>query len=393
MKPFIPDRLPIPDIDWEGNAALVGQANRAISGYGGILHTLPNPTLMLSPLTAQEAMLSSKIEGTRATLSEVLQHDAGEPPDSPERKKDIEEIDNYRFALMNARYALNHRPFSLGLLLELHQRLLDSVRGANKNPGKFRVTPNWIGAPGSSMEEAYFVPPPPELVRDYMENFESYYLLDRPDPLVQAAILHAQFEIIHPFDDGNGRLGRMLIPLFFYEKKILFEPMFYLSGFFERNRDIYVERLRAIGNSTPAAWNAWIRFFMTAVIEQSETNTTTIKEIMKLYSALKDETISLTRSQYAVPVLDYIFSKPIFSPADLAKQPGMPTRAQLGHIFNRLKDAGVVTVYRQGAGRRAEKLAFPALINICEGRQALFDPRHEEKSAQSPSPPASPNQG
>lgn len=384
MKPFIPDWLPIAHIDWEGNAALIGQANRALAGYGGILHALQNPALMLSPLTTQEAVLSSKIEGTRATLSEVLQHDAGEPPASPAQSEDIGEIVNYRAALMYARHALNHRPFSLGLLLELHQRLLDSVRGASKNPGKFRNTQNWIGAPGSSIEAAYFVPPPPELIGDYLENFAGYYHSDRPDPVVQLAILHAQFEIIHPFDDGNGRLGRMLIPLFLYEKKILFEPMFYLSGFFERNRDVYVERLRAIGNDTPAAWNEWIRFFMTAIIEQSKDNIATIEAIKDHYKNLKKEIVALTKSQYAVPVLDHIFSMPVFRPADLAKEPGMPTRAQLGHIFDRLKDAGIVTIHTKGSGRRPEKLVFPSLINICEGRPALFDPRNNEKDKPEP---------
>lgn len=374
MEPFIPAQLPIDGIDWEGLVPLIGRGNREIARYDGMLQGIPDPNVMLSPFTSQEAVLSSKIEGTRATLDDVLQHDAGRSPAEKSRQEDIFEIANYRSALQYAQSALKERKFSLGLLKELHQRLLSSVRGKNKQPGKLRTQQNWIGTSGSPIEEAFFIPPPPHLVQDYLDNFIAYYHLDRPDPLVQLAILHAQFEIIHPFDDGNGRLGRMLIPLFLYEKKILSEPMFYLSGYLERNREEYVARLRALGKE-PTAWNAWIQFFLHALIEQANMNTDTTKKILSLYAELKRQVIELTHSQYSVPLLDYMFSKPVFLPADLARQTAMPSRAQLGEYFKKLKQAGIVSVIVEGRGRRPELLALPSLINLCEGRSAFYDPR------------------
>jgi len=380
MKPFIPDLLPLKNLDWKANIALVGRANRAISRYDGLLQGIPDPNIMLAPLTAQEAVLSSKIEGTRATLADILQHDAGHSPKEASTRADIEEISNYRTALQFARNALDDgRKFSLSLLKELHQVLLASGRGKNKNPGKFRTTQNWIGAPGSTMKEAAFVPPEPHVIQDYLDNFERYYHVDESDPdesdpLVQLSILHAQFEIIHPFDDGNGRLGRMLIPLFLYEKKILSAPMFYLSSYLEENRSEYVERLRRIGQE-PAAWNDWVRFFMRAIIEQSEVNNKKINKIKNLYDGLKFEIPDLINSKSAVSILDYMFSVPIFSPADLATLPNMPTRAQLGRFFKILKDSGIVTVLTEGRGRQREVLCFPALVNLCEDRLVFSDPR------------------
>jgi Fic family protein len=379
MEPFIPDHLPIPKLNWEQNAASIGRANRAISRYDGLLQGIPNPNIMLSPLTSQEAVLSSRIEGTRATLGDVLQYDAGHTPTEKERASDVIEIKNYRSALWHAKYSLAHRNFSLNLLKELHQKLLSEGRGKNKNPGRFRTTQNWIGSPGSSIEEAYFIPPPPYILQDYLENFEQYYNSDRPDPVVQLAIIHAQFEIIHPFEDGNGRLGRMLIPLFLYEKKILSEPMFYLSGYLEANRDIYIQHLRSIGNIS-TAWDAWICFFMQAVIEQAEININIVRKIMTLYNDLKNEILKLTHSQYAIPILDCMFSAPIFRPAELAQRERMPSRAQLGNFFKFLKDAGIVTVFTKGRGRTSEVLILPSLINLCEGRQVFSDPRNPSNS-------------
>ena len=374
MKPFMPNFLPLEGINWEGHAQLVGQANRAIARYDGLLQGIPDPVIMLSPLTSQEAVLSSKIEGIRATLGDLLKHDAGDSPKEPSQRQDIVEIENYRLALWYAKNALLQRPFSLSLLKELHQRLLSSVRGKDKNPGKFRTSQNWIGTPGTPIEEAFFVPPAPYVLADLLNNFIEYYRSDRPDPLVQLAILHAQFEIIHPFDDGNGRLGRMIIPLFLFEKKILSEPMFYLSGYLEQNREIYVHRLRKLGTS-PDNWNEWIQFFMQAIVDQAEKNVATIKAIKTLYDDLKREVLDLTHSQYAVPILDYMFSRPVFKPADLAKKDTMPTRASLSALFNKFKEAGIVTVYTVGAGSKSEVLVFPKLFNICEGRKVFEDPR------------------
>lgn len=376
MDPFIPMHLPITGLNWEEISLDAGRANRAIARYDGLLQGIPDAGIMLSPLTTQEAVLSSKIEGTQATLGDVLQHDAGQEQPEESRRADIFEIVNYRAALGYAREALQNRPFSLGLLKELHQRLMAGVRGENKNPGAFRTRQNWIGLPNSPIEEAFFVPPPPHLVQGSMDNLIDYYHFEERDPLTRLAVLHAQFEIIHPFDDGNGRLGRMFIPLFLYEKKVLAEPMFYLSGYLEKHRDDYVQHLRGISDT--GGWQRWILFFLRAVTEQAQANARTVQDILDLYSGWKKEMLESTRSQYAVPILDYMFAFPVFHPAKLAGRPDMPTRAQLSHLFGTLKSQGIVTVLTPGRGRRPEVLMVPALINLCEGRRVFFDPRQKD---------------
>ncbi|MDP6824416.1 MAG: Fic/DOC family N-terminal domain-containing protein, partial [Dehalococcoidia bacterium] len=264
MKPFVPEKLPIRDIDWEPLIPLIGRANRSIALYDGILYGVPNPEVLLSPLTVQEAVLSSRMEGTQATLGEVLRFEAGDEPEQQSRRLDIIEIINYRNALRHAENTLSTRPFNLNLLLELHSMLLDGARGRDKARGQFRTTQNWIGAPGSPIEEADFVPIDPSNVKPSLVSWESYYHEGEPDALVQLAVIHAQFEIIHPFLDGNGRLGRIMVPLFLFERELLSRPMFYLSAYLERHRDEYVDRLRAIGQNMES-WNRWIAFFLGAV--------------------------------------------------------------------------------------------------------------------------------
>ncbi|EPR40475.1 putative Fic/DOC [Desulfovibrio sp. X2] len=370
MRPFIPQRLPITEIEWERLIPSIGKANRALALYDGLLQGIPEPAVLLSPLTTQEAVLSSKIEGTQATLGEVLKFDAGESPKEEERRRDIGEIVNYRRALFYAQSTLADRAFTLSLLKELHAILLDSVRGENKQPGLFRTTQNWIGPSGTPMEQALFVPPEPILLPEYLENWEEYYHRERPDPFVQLAVLHAQFEILHPFNDGNGRLGRMLVPLFLFERKILSSPMFYLSSYLEKHRDRYVAALRQLGVEQ-GAWNAWIEFFLTAISEQAGINTDKVRAIMSLYAELKERVLRLTHSQYAVPLLDRLFARPIFQAAQLATDPAMPSRPMISNLLGKLKQDGILSVLSPGSGRRGETLILSGLVNLCEGK-ALF---------------------
>ncbi len=370
MKPFVPEKLPLKTVEWEPLIPLIGKANRALAYYDGILGVLSNPDVLLSPLTTQEAVLSSKIEGTQATLGEVLRFEAGEAPKEESRRLDIEEIMNYRRAMRLAESELQTRPFSLNLLKKLHGTLLTGVRGRDKAKGQFRTTQNWVGAPGSPIEEASFVPPDPMLLMECLDNWEKYYHLDRPDPLVQLAIVHAQFEIIHPFLDGNGRLGRMIIPLFLYEKRLLSRPTFYISAYLEDHRDEYVERLRLLGVG-PDAWNQWVGFFLTALHEQAQANTAKARQIFDLYERLKSRVIDLTHSQFAVPLLDQMFKQPVFPSNILDDLPGMPTKAAILTLLNKLKKGGVLKVMREGSGRRPQVLALAELINLCEGKDVI----------------------
>jgi len=370
MKPFIPKLLPITGIKWEPLIPLIGRANRSLAHYNGLLQALPNPDVLLAPLTTQEAVLSSRIEGTQATLSEVLKFEAGEEPKVESRRLDIQEILNYRRALRKAETELKRKPFHLNLLLELHDILLNSVRGRDKARGQFRTTQNWIGRPGTPIEKAQFIPPPPLAVPRLIDNWEKYYHAEAPDPLVQLALVHAQFEIIHPFRDGNGRLGRILVPLFLYEKGILSRPMFYLSAYLEEHRDLYINRLGALRN-TPESWNAWIAFFLQALDEEAGNNQHKATRILDLYERLKMEVLGLTRSQFAIPLLDHLFAQPVFQSTDLIGRKGMPSKQMLMSMLEKLKTAGILTVLRKPRGSRPQALAFAELVNLCEGKKAL----------------------
>ena len=370
MKPFVPEELPIKKVEWEALIPLIGTANRSIAQYEGVLYGVPNPEVLLSPLTTQEAVLSSKIEGTQATLREVLKFEAGEEPAEETRRQDIREIINYRRALIAAERELKNRPFNLNLLLRLHQILLEGVRGQNKARGQFRKVQNWIGTPGSPIDKAQFVPPEPLLLNGYLDNWEKYYHADRPDALVQLAVVHAQFEIIHPFVDGNGRLGRILIPLFLFEKKILFRPMFYLSEYLEQHRDEYVARLRNLTEGGEA-WNQWIHFFLRALDDQARKNAAKARAIMDCYAKLKERVLAITRSQFAVPLLDQLFARPIFQSNSLKFSHPQPSRQAVSMYLRKLREAGVLKVIREGGGRRGQVLALAQLVNLCEGKDAI----------------------
>jgi Fic family protein len=249
---------------------------------------MPNPDLLLSPLTTQEAVLSSKIEGTQATFGEVLQFEAGEQPAQESRRLDIQEILNYRTSLQIAEEELRTRPFNLNLLLELHGVLLNSVRGLDKGRGRLRTIQNWIGQPGSPIEKATYIPPEPGRLAALLDNWEKYYHAERPDPLVQLAMVHGQFEIIHPFIDGNGRLGRILIPLFLFEKGLLSRPVFYLSAYLEEHKDEYAASLGALTSKQQShGWNNWVRFFLNAITEQAKNNLDSARKIIDLYERRK----------------------------------------------------------------------------------------------------------
>jgi len=364
MEPYVPEELPLKDLDYGRLLGLVGQANAELARYDGLLQGIVNPAVLLSPLTTQEAVLSSKIEGTQATVDEVLEHEAGIKQEG-EKYKDIQEIINYRTAMMKARDHVAEYPITLSLIREIHKILLDSVRGQDKNPGEFRKEQNWIGTYGTPIEQARFVPPSHFVLSDHLNLFEEYMGSDDADHLLQTAVVHAQFELIHPFKDGNGRIGRILIPLFLYRKKKLSAPMFYLSSYFERNRELYYDKLRRI--SREKDWNGWIEFFLEAVSTQALENSQKVKTIMNLYEEMKESITSLTHSQYAVQVLDAIFDKPLFRTSDFVQRTSIHKATAMG-LLRRLKDAEILREFLPASGRRAAVLFFPELLNIIEGK-------------------------
>lgn len=367
MKPYVPESLPPTNVDYGRLIGFVGRATAAIARYDGMLQSLVNPSILLSPLTTQEAVLSSKIEGTVATLDEVLEHEAGQ--DYNEAKTlDIQEIVNYRTALTLATDTLESRPLGLSLLLQLHKILLNSVRGQNKSPGEFRKDQNWIGPKGCVLENAKFVPPSPLQLLDHLQAWETYLHDDDVDPLIQTAVVHAQFEMIHPFKDGNGRIGRLLIPLFLSQKKVLGTPMFYLSDYLDEYNEEYYTRLQAI--SQQRDWAGWIEFFLTAVTRQASNNLQKVRQTLALYEEMKIKIAEATHSQFSIHLLDAIFNRPIFQASHVVKQTGLPKQT-LMPLLRIMRESSILRVIRESSGRKPAIFAFPKLLNITEGRNVL----------------------
>lgn len=367
MRPYEPRSLPLDCIEWPAHVPLIGRANAALGRYDGMLQSIMNPAVLLSPLTNQEAVLSSRIEGTQASVEEVLEYEADpREPIEPGKRADIQEILNYRQAMRQAVESLKERPLCLSMVKELHATLLDSVRGRNKARGQFRRVQNFIGSPGCTVETATFVPPSVDRLGKAMGNWEKYLHLEEKDRLVQLAVAKAQFELIHPFLDGNGRIGRMLVPLFLFEKGILSSPMFYVSAYFEAHREVYYARLQAVSKEDD--WNGWIQFFLTAIVEQAQANTEKTGAILVLYQRMKAEVPEATRSQYAIQAIDTLFDRPIFTSTDFIARSKIP-KDSAHRILKALKDKGFVRDLRPGKGRRAAVLVFPDLIEITEKRR------------------------
>ena len=367
MKPYIPESLPLTNLDHGRLIRLIGPANAALARYDGLLQSVINPRVMLSPLTTQEAVLSSKIEGTQATVDEVLEYEAGIEFDA-EKVKDIQEVVNYRSALTLAKETLTQRPLNLALLRQMHGTLMSSVRGADKSPGQFRVHQNWIGPSGCTIEQATFVPPAPQQLLDHLEAFERYLAGDDVDPLVQVAVVHAQFELLHPFNDGNGRVGRLLIPLFLFQKRTLASPMFYLSEYLEAHRDQYYAGLRAV--SQQGDWTGWVEFFLSAISEQAQANTVRVRGILELYDRMKIQVSDLLRSQHGLKVLDTLFDRPIFRSNDFVERSGIPRPTALPFL-RKLREAGILHALRDASGNQSALFAFRDLLNCAEGRTVL----------------------
>lgn len=264
-KAYIPNRLP-PDFEW--TTSLVNSLSRADHALGMLAREgsrLLNPHLLMRPFIVREAVLSSKIEGIQATLGDILANDAGIA--IGRNADDLQEVQNYINALDYGITRLQDFPLSLRVIKEIHEKLMSGVRGDHATPGEFRRSQNWIGAPGSTLNNAKYIPPSPEHLMQTLGEFESF-LHDRSlPPLIHIALCHYQFEAIHPFLDGNGRVGRLLITLLLLERKVLPSPLLYISAFFEATRSEYYQYLFEV--SSKGNWREWIAYFLNGVAIQS----------------------------------------------------------------------------------------------------------------------------
>jgi Fic family protein len=354
---FVPDPLP-PRIEF-GDRLIraLSDADRAIGRLAGEGRRLPNPHLLIRPFVRREAVLSSRIEGTQATLGELLAAEAGATVKrSPE---DLREVANYVAALERGVARLKKLPLSLRLVRELHERLMRGVRGDRAYPGEFRRTQNWIGAPGSTLANAIYVPPPVEEMKAALGAWESF-LHDRSQPpLVQIALIHSQFEAIHPFVDGNGRVGRLLITLFLIERGILPTPLLYISAFFEATRHDYYDRL--LGVTQRGDWAAWIEYFLNGVARQGEDALSRAERINQLLARWREKAAG--RSATALRLVDLLAENPFWTVKRAAERLGVAfTTCQRAVVT--LEQAGVLK--RTSAARRDRVYCAQAILNILE---------------------------
>jgi len=286
---FVPAPLP-PDLDYSKDLVLaLSRADAALSELSVAGEQLPNPHLLVAPFLRQEAVLSSRIEGTRTTLSELLMDEVAVVPPGRD-PADLREVRNYIDALEYGLERLHDLPLSLRFVRELHERLMRGVRGAHMTPGEFRRSQNWIGPPGSTLATATYVPPPVDEMMAALAAWE-LFLQDRtslPD-LVQCALMHEQFEAIHPFLDGNGRVGRLLITLFLTERRRLTQPLLYLSAYIEAHRTEYYAALLRV--RTDADWHGWLLFFLTGVQATAERATGQARQLMRIREEYRQKVI------------------------------------------------------------------------------------------------------
>jgi Fic family protein len=346
---FVPQPLP-PDLIW--SAELIGvlsAADRALGRLAGVGQMLANPYLLINPFMRREAVLSSRIEGTQASLSDLFFFEAA--PSTQPAVADVREVANYVQALEHGLQRQRELPVSLRLLCEMHALLMAGVHGSHLTPGEFRRDQNWIGSLGCTVHDATYVPPPPMHLTDALDAFEKYlHLPSNLPPLVRLAAIHYQFEAIHPFRDGNGRIGRLLITLLLCVEGLLPAPLLYLSAYFERHRQQYYEHLLAV--SQAGRWSGWVTFFLRGVAEQAADAVERSNRLFKLRDELHHRCHAARSSALLLKLVDDLFTHPATTVARTAKLLGVTPRAAQNNI-DRLLDLGVL---REVTGNRRNRL-------------------------------------
>ena len=308
---FVPGPLP-PDLEWPpGLIALLSEADRSLGELAGLGRSLLNPHLLVRPFMRREAVLSSRIEGTQASLTDLYIYEAVQMP-LFELAGDVHEVQNYVRAMEYGLERLETLPVSLRVIREIHAQLLEGVRGEHWKPGEFRRTQNWIGPQDSSLEDASFVPPPPEEMHRALNNLEEF--LHAPSdlpPLIRLGLIHYQFEAIHPFLDGNGRIGRLLISLLLCDWGLLPQPLLYLSAFFEANREAYYDHLIQV--SQKGLWLEWSEYFLQGVKSQAGDAVLRIRRLHDLRERYRAQFQATRAAARLLQVIDFLFEKPVLS--------------------------------------------------------------------------------
>lgn len=330
----------------------------------GVARRLPNPHLLIRPFLRKEAVLSSRIEGTEAEVSDLFAYESGQrslpglSTDAPE--EDIKEVSNYVAALEYGLSRLDSLPVSIRLIRELHERLLKGVRGRDKTPGEFRKTQNWIGTPGCEISEARYVPPPVPEMDECLDSFEKFlHQEDSPhQPLVRLALIHYQFEAIHPFLDGNGRIGRLLVILLLVHWGLLPIPLLYLSAFFSRHQQDYYHLLQGV--SDRGEWEEWIAFFLEGVAQQSREAAELAHSLQDLQTAWRERVTEPGASGLLAKLTDALFERPVLTIPNAATILGV-TYPTAQKIVYRLESENIL-VYAEGTSYPKVYYA-PEIIN------------------------------
>ncbi|MBI2170157.1 MAG: Fic family protein [Actinobacteria bacterium] len=337
----------------------LADAEAALGRLAGAGRLLPNPHILIGPYMTREALASSSIEGTQASFSEVFEADAGKEAPTV----DVREVQNYVAAMRHGLELIESLPLSLRLLREIHTRLMTGVRGGDRTPGEFRASPNWIGSPDDRPDTAIFVPPPPDVMQDALTDLERFMHDDVQVPLlVQCALLHYQFETIHAFLDGNGRVGRLLAVFFLVEKNRLPQPLLYLSGHFEQHRDQYYRRLQAVRER--GELQEWIQFFLQAVATQAEDAVDRAERLADLRERYRSELAITTRSR-ALEVVDLMVAQPVIT-ATLVQDRLNITHQGALNLIRRIESKG--WLHRAGTfGRGGRQLwVAPEILQVIE---------------------------
>lgn len=369
-KPKNPFELPLlpPDIDYAILVTDLTKAHAALARLDESLTQLQNPAIIERTFLTREAVLSSQIEGTQASFDEVLKEEAFVGEDISETTKkaqDIREVINYRKAMGAGIKLIDaDEPLAENNVKKLHATLLQSVRGRTKTPGEFRRDQNYIAPPGTPISEARYIPPSPMRIPELYGNFDRYFnaVDSERDALVQLAVAHYQFEAIHPFNDGNGRVGRLLIPLFLYQRKILSKPYVYVSKYFEEHRHDYYDLLADV--SYKSEWIPWIRFFLYGLAEQANDANSLVHKIVdlqnKFHSVLSD-----FKSPYALNLLDLLFAFPIITTTQMRERANIKSVQTLLDLIKKFERAGILVDVSPDR-KRNKTYAFLPLLRIID---------------------------
>jgi Fic family protein len=365
---FVPSPLP-PDVPltW-GLVRQLSEADRGLAELAGVARNLPNPHLLIGPFIRREAVLSSRIEGTQASLSDLFFFEAAGPASPVVRAlpaPDVKEVANYVRAMEYGLERLKQFPLSLRLMRELHGKLMEGVRGEELTPGEFRKSQNWIGPLGCTLMDATFVPPPVPEMKDALDKLERYlHSKSLLPPLVRMALVHYQFEAIHPFLDGNGRIGRLLISLLLSHEGLLLQPLLYLSAYFEWNRQEYYRLLLSV--SQAGSWSEWIEFFLKGVAEQSRDAIWRTGKLLDLWKSYRRKLASARSSALLLRLVDDLFEYPVVTVPRTAARLGI-TQRSAGLNIQKLVAANILT---EVTGRqRYRTFVSQPIIDVIETEQ------------------------